>query len=78
MNPEYEYLLGRFMEKKEHKISCYCPFKKIISVTNIVMQGLLVEPNPFRFRMGLSKQRKAYHVNTCLSTLPRVSFLSFK
>jgi hypothetical protein len=42
------------------------------------MQGLLVEPNPFRFRMGLSKQRKAYHVNTCLSTLPRVSFLSFK
>jgi hypothetical protein len=42
------------------------------------VQGLLVEPNPFAFQRGLSKHRKAYQINTCLSILPRTTFLPFE
>jgi hypothetical protein len=41
-------------------------------------QGLLVEPNPFVFKRGLAKHRKAYKINTCLSILPRTTFLPFE
>jgi hypothetical protein len=43
-----------------------------------VVQGLLVEPNPFAFQRGISKHRKAYQINTCLSILPRTTFLPFE
>jgi hypothetical protein len=43
-----------------------------------VVQGLLVEPNPFTFQRGLAKHRKAYQINTCLSILPRTTFLPFE
>jgi hypothetical protein len=30
------------------------------------------------FQQGLLKHRKATHIQTCLSTLPRVTFMNFE
>ena len=43
------------------------------------LQGLLVEPNVFTYREGLSKQRRrATHLNTCLSTLTRPQMIGYR
>jgi len=40
-------------------------------------RGLLVEPHPLTFRYGLTKQRRAHSVQTCLSPEPRPATLLF-
>jgi len=42
------------------------------------LEGLLVEPHPLLFQEGLTKNRKANYINTCLSTLPRTTFMTYK
>jgi hypothetical protein len=42
------------------------------------MKGLLVEPNPFHFRAGLYKHRKAVTINTCLATQPRPILMAYE
>jgi hypothetical protein len=37
-----------------------------------------VEPNPFNFRAGLYKHRKAVAINTCLATQQRPILMAFK
>ena len=39
--------------------------------------GLLVEPNPDNFKSLLSKNRKSYSIETCLSTKSHVIEVSF-
>ena len=39
--------------------------------------GLLVEAHPIAYTLGLTKQRKAHHINTCLSTKTRPETVFF-
>jgi hypothetical protein len=39
---------------------------------------LLVEPNPFSFKEGLYKHRKAVTINTCLATEQRPILMAYK
>ncbi|XP_023345201.1 uncharacterized protein LOC111714347 [Eurytemora carolleeae] len=39
--------------------------------------GLLVEPHPQHFKEGLTKNRKAFSINTCLSPIPRTTTTPF-
>ena len=45
--------------------------------TKLGWSGVLVEPNPVAFGMLLSKHRKAWSINTCLSRKPFPEVISF-
>ena len=44
---------------------------------NLNWTGLLIEPNPEIFQTLLTKNRKSYAIETCLSTKPIVTEVSF-